>query len=149
MYKQLIFLLSTLLLFCLSSNATLSQTYGEIFTKTEADQKFGPVLKSVTLETTSFKGMLNQTNKYIMFKIQDENAIVLDSKRKVLHPIGKSVNSADVFTVFSASAVDKLLSLGNSINIFIEQRGSVLTVSNGSYTLEVGVWCPPYCPDDD
>jgi hypothetical protein len=147
MYKRTIFILSTLLILCLASTSTFSQTYGEIFTKSEANKKFGPVLKSVTLQTSSFQGMLNQTNNYIMFKIKDGNAIILDSKRKVLHPIGKSVNSADVFSVYSASVMNELLKLGNSTNIFIEQRGSVLTVTNGAYTLEMAVICPPFCPD--
>jgi hypothetical protein len=82
-----------------------------------------------------------------MFKIKDGNAIVLDSKRKVLHPVGKSVNSADVYSVYSASVMNELLNLSPSENIFIEQRSSVLTVSNGAYILEMAVMCPPFCPD--
>jgi hypothetical protein len=149
MYKRSIFILSTLAIIFLTSVSTLSQTYGEIFTKDEANKRFGPVLNSVSLQTSSFQGMLNQTNKYIMLKIKDGNAIILDSNRKAIYPIGKSVNSADVFSVYSASVMNELLKLSTSENIFIEQRNSVLTVSNGAYTLEMAVWCPPICPDDD
>ena len=147
MYKRTIIILFTLLIYCLSSKATLAQTYGEIFTKTEANEKFGPVLNSVTLQTLALKGMLNQTTKYIMFKTQNGNAIVLDSKRSVIHPMGKSINSADVFSVYSTSVVNELLKLGASAQVFIEQRGSVLTISNGAYTMEMATMCPPFCPD--
>ena len=148
MYKRLIFILATLLIFCLASVSTFSQTYGEIFSKSEADQKFGPVLQSISLQTSSIKEMLNQTNKYIMFKIKDGNAIVLDSKRKALYPPGKSVNSADEYSVYSVSVMNELLNFGKSGNIFVEQRSSVLTISNGVYTLEMAVICPPWCPTD-
>jgi hypothetical protein len=134
-----------LIIYCLASTSTLSQTYGEIFTKSEANKKFGPVLISVTLQKSSFQGMLNQTNNYIMFKIKDGNAIILDSKRKVLYPIGKSINSTDVFTVFSVSVVNELLSLGNKSNVFVEQRSDVLSLSSGAYTMEIGTLCPPFC----
>lgn len=149
MYKRSIFILSMLLIICLTSTSTLSQTYGEIFTNTKANQKFGRVLKSVTLPTSSLQGLLNRTNNYIMFKIVNGKVFVLDKNRNVLYPEGKTINSQEVFTMFSVSVMNELLSLGNNAKVFVEQRSSVLSVSYGGFTLEVGVQCPPFCPDDD
>ncbi len=149
MYKRSIFILSMLLILCLSNSSTFSQTYGEIFTNTEANQKFGRVLKSVALPTSSLQGLLNRTNNFIMFNIVNGEAFVLDENRDVLYPEDKTINSQEVFTMFSISTINELLSLGNKDVVLVEQRSSVLSVSNGGFTLEVGAFCPPICPDDD
>ena len=145
MYKRSIFILSMLVILFLASTATLSQTYGEIFTIKEANQKFGRVLKSVTLPTSSLQGLLNRTNNFIMFKIIDGKVFVLDKNRNVLYPEGKTINSQEVFTMFSVSVMNELLSLGSNAKVFVEQRSSVLSISYGGYTLEVGTICPPFC----
>jgi len=145
MYKRSIFILSMLLILCLASTSTFSQTYGEIFTYAEANQNFGPVLESVPLLESTLQRLLNQTDNYIMFKIIDGNAIILDYQRNVIYPIGENISSTDVFTMFSVSVMKKLLSLDNNTKVFIEQRSSALSVSYGDYTLEVGSFCPPIC----
>lgn len=149
MYKLSIFILSMLFIFGLASTSLLSQTYGEIFTSAEANQKFGPVLKSVTVPSFTLKELLNQTDKYIMFKVVEDEALILDNKRNLLYPMAKNINPTDVFTVFSVSVIYELLSLGNNTKVFVEQRNSVLSVSSGGLTMEVGVLCPIWCPDDD
>ena len=149
MYKLSIFILSMLFIFCLASTSILSQTYGEIFTSAEADQMFGPVLKSVTLPSSSLKELLNQTDKYIMFKVVEDEAFMLDNNRNLLHPMAKNINPSDVFTVFSVSVIYELLSSNRNAKVFIEQRSSVLSISSGDLTMEVGALCPPFCPDDD
>ena len=149
MYKHTILILSMLFILCFASTLTLSQTYGEIFTSAEANEKFGPVLISVTLSTSYLKQLLNKTDKYIMFKVVEDKAIILDNNRNLLHPTVKIINPTDVFKVFSISVVNELLSSGLNANVFIEQRNSVLSVSSGDLTMEVGVLCPPWCPDDD
>lgn len=149
MYKRLFFLLSMLIILFLTSTSSLSQTYGEIFTNTEANKKFGRVLKSISLPTSSLQGLLNRTNNFVMFKLIDGEVFVLDKKRNILYPKGRTINSQEVFTVFSISVINELLSLGNKDMVQVEQRSSVLSVTCGEYTLEVGVFCPPFCPDDD
>ena len=96
MYKLSIFILSMLFIFCLASTSILSQTYGEIFTSAEANQKFGPVLKSVTVPSFTLKELLNQTDKYIMFKVVEDEAFMLDNNRNLLHPMAKNINPTDV-----------------------------------------------------
>ncbi|MFC2103567.1 hypothetical protein ACFLSS_03975, partial [Bacteroidota bacterium] len=65
------------------------------------------------------------------------------------YPAGQSVGDAEVFTMFSKSVIKKLISDGGESTIYIEQRSEVLTVTNGSYTMESGVVCPPICTADD
>jgi len=149
MYKRTIFVLSMLFIFCLASTSILSQTYGEIFTSAEANQKFGPVLKSVTVPSFTLKKWLDQTDKYIMFKIVEDEAFILDNNRNLLYPIAGNINPTDVFTVFSVSVINELLISGRNAKVFVEQRNSVLSVSSGYLTMEVGVLCPIWCPDDD
>ncbi len=146
MYKRSIFIFSMLLILCLSSTSSLSQTYGELFTNTEANKKFGRVLKSISLPTSSLQGLLNRTNNFVMFKLIDGEVFVLDKKRNILYPKGRTINSQEVFTVFSISVINELLSLGNKDMVQVEQRSSVLSVSSGGFTMEVGAFCPPICP---
>jgi len=56
-----------------------------------------------------------------------------------------SINSRAVFTMYSVSVVQDLLSQGGGSDTYIEQRSSVLTVTYGNYTMEVGTICPPFC----
>ncbi|MHA1988840.1 MAG: hypothetical protein ACW98D_19650 [Promethearchaeota archaeon] len=148
MFKYNSFIVSFIFVFLISHSNLYSQTYGKIFKKNVADQKFGVVLESVTLTTTDLRGLLNQTNNYLMFKIVSGQAIVLNNNRNVLHPIGNLVNVEDVFTMFSVSIINDLLTKSNNNIVFVEQRSGVLSITNGGYTLEVGVKCPPICDDD-
>ena len=139
---------STLLaiLVCLAFiNVTQAQTYGQIFTRQEADERFGPVLISVSISKQAVYSFLTRTNNYIMFNVKDNKAIVLDNQRRTIHPKTALINTSDVFHMFSVSVVNQLLSLGNDDNVYIEKRNEVLSVSSGGYTMEVGVWCPPIC----
>lgn len=135
-------------LFVVLSNTLEAQPYGKIFTKQEADEIFGPVLQSVAIPKHSIQIFLSQTNNNIMFSIQNENVIILDNKRNVLFPKGISVNTSEVFTLFSVSTLNTLLLKGNESSVYIEKRSEVLSVSTGGFTMEVGVLCPPICPND-
>ena len=128
-------------------STSLAQTYGQLFAKQGADEKFGPVLQSIDISRSTFESFLTQTNNYIMFKVKDKNAIVLDNKRNVIYPEGILINSNDKFTMYSVSVVNELISKGNENNVYIEQRSEVLSISSGGFTMEVGIMCPPFCPD--
>ena len=129
-------------------STSLAQTYGQLFTKQEADEKFGLVLQSIDISRSTFESFLTQTSNYIMFKVKDKNAIVLDNKRNVIYPEGVLIKSNDTFTMYSISVVNELLSKGNEKTVYIEQRSNVLSISTGGFTMEVGVWCPPFCSND-
>ena len=130
------------------SNSTISaQTYGKIFTNQQADNLFGPVLASVSVSRTTFQSFLNQTNNYIMFKVVDNGAIVLDNNRnKISPPTNISISPSEEFTVYKVSVVSELLSKGTDNTVYIQQRSNVLSISTGGFTMEVGSICPPYCP---
>ena len=145
MSKNYSYIVSLFFILLFSYSISYSQTYGEIFTKNEADQKFGSVLESITMPTNTIQGLLNQTNAYIMFKIVNSKVIVLDKQRNVIYPAGATINSGDVFTLFSLSVVNRLLSRGSGTDIFIEQRSQVLSLTYGDYSMEFGAFCPPIC----
>jgi hypothetical protein len=125
--------------------ASLAQTYGQLFTKQEADKKFGPVLQSITLPKPTVQNFLSKTNNYIMFRVENNNVIVLDNKRNVLFPQGHTINSSDIFSMYSVSVIQELLSRANENSVLIEQRSEVLSVTYGGSTMELGVHCPPIC----
>ena len=127
-------------------STSLAQTYGQLFAKQEADEKFGLVLQSIDISRSAFESFLTQTSNYIMFKVKDKNAIVLDNKRKVIYPEGVLINSNETFTMYSISVVNELLSKGNEKTVHIEQRSEVLSISSGGFTMEIGALCPPICP---
>ena len=145
MSKCYSYIVSFFFILLFSHSISYSQTYGEIFTKNEANQRFGSVLESVTMPTTTIQGLLNQTNAYIMFKIVNSKVIVLDEERNVIYPSGTTINSGDVFTLFSLSVVNTLFSKGSGTEIYIEQRSEVLSLTYGGYTMEFGTFCPPIC----
>jgi len=121
------------------------QVHGKIFTSSEANPKFGPVLVSVGIPTETLQRILNQTRNYIMFKIVNNSVIVINNNRNVILPQGKSINAQDVFTLYSVSVLNDLLSRADSPVIYVEQRSEVLSITYGGYTMEIGVICPPFC----
>ena len=70
---------------------------------------------------------------------------ILDDNRNVLTPIGVHVSNAEVFSVYSLSVIQQLISDGGSSVTFVEKRENVLTITNGNYTLEYAYLCPPFC----
>ena len=122
-----------------------SQVHGEIFAKSEANKKFGPVLVSVSIPTGNLQSVLNKTENYIMFKIVNKSVIVLNNNRNVISPQGESISTQDVFTLYSVSVLNDLLSRGDDTVIYVEQRSEVLSITYGGYTMEMGVFCPPFC----
>ncbi len=123
-----------------------SSAQGELFTREAANQRFGPVLKSVNLPISTFLIFTNQVNNnQLMFRIQNNQVIILDGKRNVLYPSGIIINSQDVFTAYNISVINELLLNNSGEYITIEQRRDVLSISFGDMTMEVGSVCPPFC----
>lgn len=135
-----------LFFFFLSIYFTPTYGQGELFTREDANQRFGPVLKSIDLPLSTFSNLAGQTSAHLMFRIQDNNVIVLDGQRNVIYPVGTQINSQDVFSVYSVSVINELITNGNETSVSIEQRQNVLSISYGQMTMEVGGLCPPICP---
>ncbi|MCB9211018.1 MAG: hypothetical protein H6610_08640 [Ignavibacteriales bacterium] len=143
MKKNFFMLLS--ILFLMTINQSFSQEYGKIFSKTEADKLFGVVYKSQNIKKDVLISALQNTSKVVMFKLENNFLTILGDEREVLFSSGSFTDKNQVFRLFSKSKVEELLRLGNDVNCFVEDRERVLTVTNGDYTLEVSVPCPPTC----
>ena len=120
---------------------------GEILTKENADQLFGPVLVSKEIPTETLKMYTNQSANVIMFKVMNNDLYILDNNRNALLPLGSTINSTEVFSMYSVAVVQQLLSDGNNPFTYVEKRKDVLTITNGEFTLEYSLSCPPICPN--
>lgn len=138
-------LFAALILAGLSNTLTIAQVHGELFTKEQADAEFGPVIKSIEIPVNILNQVVTQTNDRLMFKIMDDQLIILDSNRNTLYPAGRIVNSQEVFSMFSISLIKDMLSQGSGASVFIEQRMEVLSITYGLMTLEIATPCPPIC----
>lgn len=119
---------------------------GEIFQTKEADNLYGIAEQAFAIQTEIIKQLLNRSTKYLMFAIINNNIAILGDERKLLYPDDIKINDNDVFRIFSIPMVSELLSLGNESDTFVELRkDGVLSVTNGSFTMEIGQPCPPYC----
>ena len=124
---------------------TNGQVVGVIYDKTEASQKFGQVLNSVTMSTSQLNNLLDKSGNYLLFKIDSGNLYILAEGRKPLFPDNLSVQPEEVFKIVSVSKIKELLNQGQNKSTFFEERENVYTISNGDYTLEEIVDCPPFC----
>jgi len=120
---------------------------GKIISKEEANKLFGPVLVSKEIPSSTLKSLISQSAKVIMFNIMNNDVYILGDSRKVLLPAGLTINSSEVFHVYSTSIVHELLSNGSGPMTYIEKREKVLTITNGNFTLEYSIICPPFCID--
>lgn len=120
---------------------------GKIISKTEADNLFGQVLITKQIPTENLKTFTNQSFNVLMINIINNDLYILDNNRNVLTPIGVHVSNAEVFSVYSLSVIQQLISDGGSSVTFVEKRKEVLTITNGNYTLEYSMLCPPFCFD--
>lgn len=122
-----------------------AQTYGKLYTKSEADNLYGPVLSSVTINTSDLNLIIEKANNYIMFNILNGKLVILGEGRHLLSPENIQVDEKAVFKMYSISLVKELLSKGQDKTTTIENRKNVLSITNGEYTLEYAADCPPNC----
>ena len=154
MRKVLSTLVLTILFFISLNSAGYSQAtvvIGKLYTKADANQTYGAVVSSVTINTQILLNAIEKSPGYIMFNIINGQLTILNGKRGVLFSTDKlttAVPARTVFHIFSASKVQELITLGgNSTFTTIELRpNNVLTVTSNTATLEGSLQCPPICP---
>lgn len=136
-----------LVFFLISTNHFMkAQDIGTIYSKAEANQKFGIVIQSFSMKDTTISSLIAEAGNYIMFDVKNNQVIILGQKRAPLYPTKKTAVSTDeIFKVYSVNKVKELIKLGNNNTTIIEYRGNVISLTNGDYTLEEGAICPPFC----
>lgn len=123
-----------------------AQEIGKIFSKSEANQKYGPVIQSFPADDTTLTSLISKAGNYVMFGVSNGNLTILGHDRNLLYPKNKSVSSSEKFRVFSVSKVEDLIKRGTQNVTIIEYRGNIISLTKGNYTLAAGTVCPPNCP---
>ena len=140
------FVIVAVVILAANINCYGQEVYGKLFKGSVANQKYGPVLDSVVMPLKNFQTLLNETDKYIMFKIVNNSVIILNQDRKVLYPENATVKPEEVFSMYSKSVVEDLISVGDADSVYFQQRKDVLSITIGNITMEVAAFCPPLCP---
>jgi hypothetical protein len=120
---------------------------GIIYSKQEADIIYGPVLKCNEIQSILLQKYFSSSDGHLMFRLQDNTLIILNSSREQLYPGEYPVSPSDVFRVFDVELINQIITDGNSPVTNVELRANeIISLTNGEYTLEYGGECPPYCP---
>ncbi len=122
-----------------------AQEVGEIFTAQEANTQFGSVLESKSVSTSTVRNWINSTDDKIMFLLDNGTLTVLGDDRDLVYSTGQYSEANEVFHMYSKSLVAELLNDGGNSTTYFENRNSVFSITNGSYTLEMSHDCPPNC----
>ena len=118
---------------------------GKIYSKDEADKLYGAVQQSKGISSPDLASLLGSTKKYLMFKIINNQLVILGDQRVVLYPKGYKVDDKEVFVVYSIGKIKELLDTGKAVTTTVEQRKDVISINNGEQTMEIGQRCPPFC----
>lgn len=128
------------------------KTAGVIYSREEADKLYGKVLNSKAISNEELNGYLSKTDSYIMLyfnKDQKAAPVILDQSQKALNTSYESKASRPAeLKVYSVSKVKELIEKGGENTTMIEQREDVISLTNGEYTLEMSLGCPPWCPEE-
>ena len=122
------------------------QNEGKIYSKSEANSLYGPVLDSADFTMEKINGFISKTSTALMFKFINKEVVVLGNGRNLIFPDNAKFTPTDVFSVFSISLLKDLFNLGKLDTVTVEQRESVLSITVGNYTAEKIPNCPPFCP---
>ena len=134
------------IIFLMLQSPVCSQIIGKIYQSDEANQLYGSVLQSKEINSSQLTSLLASTKAYLMFKIINNDLVILGDDRVVLYPAGYKIDDKEVFAVYSKSLIKELLDNGKQATTTVEQRKDVLSINNGQQTLEFSSWCPPACP---
>lgn len=117
---------------------------GKIITSAEADNLFGKAEYGVQFNAAMLSGYL-RSSSYLFFSLNNRILIITNERKEIFYPLNGHIKGDEVFHVYSSKAIAELISKNPAGSLIIEQRKDVLTVTNGSFTLEFGYLCPPYC----
>lgn len=135
----------------ISDTTRITGEVGKFFTKAEADSLYGPVLAADTIKTEDITKLAQSTPKFIMFNLIEGKAVILNASREVISTNSsmvskdQTVDSKQVFRLWSTSKVLELIKQGSSEITTVETRANTLTLTNGATVLEEPIPCPPFC----
>ena len=141
--KMLVFV--SVLSFSLFSINLHAQIIGKIFSKSEANTLFGAVIETKDISVSELNTILNQTDQNVMFLIKNGTIAIKGDGGKEIYNNGITLESNDVYSKYSKSLVKNLVFMSTSGIITIEKRKSVISLTTGEITLELGLGCPPIC----
>lgn len=118
---------------------------GKIISINEAEAEFGKVIENFALPTKDVLSFLNSDGDNLMFLLNENNLYVLNEVRKLVYSTSDYSENNEVFHVYSKSEIAELLELGKDGMTIFENRTSVFSITNGNFTLEYSLPCPPYC----
>ncbi|MCP5052824.1 MAG: hypothetical protein GY940_36990 [bacterium] len=168
--KTRILFVTLIMAFIFTSTSTLC-AQGKLFTKEEAEEKFGKVVEMVPMSLERFQALLDanpatdakvgkklvipsSASRYrdtIMFRIVDTDIVILDGmRRSIYNPTSKDfVKQGQMeFKVYARELVETLVRDGGGDRVMFEIRESgVFSISCGIIILDDGEDCPPACPD--
>ncbi|OGU35552.1 MAG: hypothetical protein A2068_02160 [Ignavibacteria bacterium GWB2_35_6b] len=121
--------------------------YGKIFTKEDAEELFGKVIKSVDMSTDEAINLLAKTDRYMMFNFVNDELIILNRNRKTIHG-NYQPKSSEVFHVYRTSVFEELLAKYPNNKISFQLREKKFSVENGNFVMEMTDPCPPFCGFD-
>lgn len=129
-----------------NSCSNQTQEIGRIYSRTEANRKFGKIIRTYTFDNTRLDSLLTKTGKYIGFSAGYKNFFISGQNRTSVYPMVKEISKSEPLRIYSTDMVKRLITLGKESSTMIEYRDSVITLTNGNYTLEESILCPPICP---
>jgi hypothetical protein len=146
--RQLLFSLLVILCF-IGGPKVFAQ--GQIFTKTEANSLFGPVISKVAVPKAHFKDALTKCPNRVLFAITKGNAVIATPKKQTLFSTStmltaESLQSQNItYRVVSSTTLNDFLNAAAEDTVYVEQRANVYTLTSGDVTLEKTSGCPPDC----
>jgi len=147
--KKFYVILPAVFMLFICSNLS-AQTIGKLFKKAEADSIFGKVYFSQTMDSKLIKKILDDSTNVMMFRVTKDSLIVMDIHRKPLHPSSYKPRGDEPYYLYSKDMLKKLFDQYDEINeettATAQMRGSTVTITAGSLTLENSMVCPPVCP---
>lgn len=155
------FLLATFVALFLSTIATAQSRdlrIGKIFAKEEANQLFGNPVISIPVSKALLRAALAKADKYVLFTLKGKIPLILNSRRTSLLGDNYTLEGGEKAFVFSKEVVEEFLNNSKGQVIYFEIRGinnaeknptaassAIFSLSDGVYTLEFAMICPPMC----
>ncbi len=146
--KKFIFIYFILLLVpAMGQSALDGKAPGAIFSKEEANKFYGEVLSSKEVTAKELKEYLAKTDKYAFFYFNGKEPVILNQTKEAVNVAAEDITKRPgTLRVFSVDKIKELLEKGGQDITTIEQRSEVISLTNGDYTLEFSLGCPPWCP---